>query len=156
MIAACGRGDAETARRLATPDVLRRLEDGDIRVITDAASDGRFDVVDACVQAGLPVNVPNEFGATPLHQAAIRGRAALVRALLRRGADFLVRYRAHDAPALGWACFGADFVTDETGDYEATVAALLDAGAPVTSQVHRPEHAGVRRVLQEAGWLTGE
>jgi ankyrin repeat protein len=96
LIAACGRGDVDKARRLATPAVLGHLEDGDIRVTTDAAAQGRFDVVDACVQAGLPVHVPDESGATALHYAAIHGRAPLVPAFVRRGAHFRGADPSHD------------------------------------------------------------
>ena len=60
-----------------------------------------------------------------------------------------MRDPTHDSPPLGWACFGADHVAQADGDYEGTVRALLDAGAPRWPKEYWPRHAGVRQVLEE-------
>jgi hypothetical protein len=94
------------------------------------------------------VDTPDEAGATALHHAAIHGHADIVRELLRRGADPGIHDREHRSTAMGWACFGADHVSEPVGDYEGTVGALLEAGARHTAADHEPAHAGVREVLR--------
>jgi len=66
-----------------------------------------------------------------------------VRELLRRGADHRIHDRQHAATALGWACFGADYVSEPGGDYQDTVRALLDSGARPSASDHQPAHPGV-------------
>jgi ankyrin repeat protein len=48
----------------------------------------------------LKVNAQNEYGATALHYAAAAGNAALVRLLLKRGADVRMRDTAGHTPAM--------------------------------------------------------
>ena len=105
-------------------------------------------MVTASLAAGFPVNTRDEAGATAMHHAAIHGHAAITRELLSRGADVTIRDREHSATPLGWACFGADFVKESSGDYEATVQVLLDAVAQPSPEARPPEHAGVRQMLQ--------
>jgi hypothetical protein len=52
---------------------------------------------------------------------------------------------------MGWACFGADFVREQDGDYAACVHALLDAGASLRASEHAPRDALVRALLREQG-----
>jgi ankyrin repeat protein len=147
LLAACGRGDVEAARALATPALVASLESADTRILVDAAASGRFDTVLACVAAGFPLGDKDEMGATALHHAAMHGHVGAVRALLAAGADFRIRDREHSGTPLGWACFGADHVQSAGADYEGTVRALLAAGAQVKKDEHVPAHAGVRAVL---------
>ena len=151
LLAACGRGDAAMARALASPQLLAMLDEADLRLIVDAAANGRFAMVSACVAAGLAVDTTDEAGATALHYAAIRGSAPAVRELLRHGAGFEIRDREHHATALGWACFGADHIQDPAGDYVATVQALLEGGARPAPDDRPPAHTGVRAVLRSTG-----
>jgi ankyrin repeat protein len=125
LLAACGHGDAEAARRLAGAP----LEPGDDRLLPEAAGRGRFPVVRACLAAGLPVDTTDEFGATALHHAAIHGEAPLVLELLALGADRRIRDAEHDSDALGWAEFGAEMGIEAGGDYEGCIRALSEADA---------------------------
>jgi ankyrin repeat protein len=145
LMLACARGDADGARRLATPELVATLAPADLRILPEAAARGAAETVQACLAAGFPIDTADEQRATALHHAAIHGRAPLVRELLRHGADLHLRDREHDSPPLGWACFGADYVADPEGDYVDTVRALLEAGAP--SAGHRAAHRGVREAL---------
>jgi ankyrin repeat protein len=147
LMAACGRGDADAARRLGASDVLLSLHEADTRLLPESASQGRLAVGTACLEAGFPVGTTDEAGATALHHAAIHGRATMVRELLERGADVRLRDHEHTATALGWACFGADYFKDPAGDYEGTVRALLAAGARPDPGSRPPAHAGVRELL---------
>lgn len=119
LLAACGRGDAEAAARLAVP-----LEPEDQRLLPEAGARRRFDVVLACLAAGFPVDAVDEEGATALHYAAIRGHAPAVRELLARGADTAVKDPQHHATALGWAEHGRWAGMEPDGDYEACIRAL--------------------------------
>jgi ankyrin repeat protein len=148
LLAVCGRGDTSGARRIASTDAVASLEPADLRLLPEAASRGRFDVVTACLAAGFPVDTTDASGSSALHHAAIRGRAPIVRELLRRGADFRIRDSEHTGSPLGWACFGADIGFEADGEYEASVRALLDAGARLSAEDHVPAHAGVLDVLR--------
>ena len=119
LMAACGRGDAEAAGRLGGP-----LPPEDHRLLPEAASTGRFDVVRACLAAGFPVDTTDENGATALHHAAIHGHAATVRELLAHGADTGIEDPEHHATPLGWAEFGREVSIAPDGDFEAAIQAL--------------------------------
>jgi ankyrin repeat protein len=151
LLAACGRGDAAEAKRRATPEVLASLGPADFRLLPEAASEGRAAAAHAYLEAGFPTDTTEEHGATALHHAAIHGNAALVRALLRHGADFGIVDPQHFSTPMGWACFGADFVREQDGDYAACVHALLDAGASLRASEHAPRDALVRALLREQG-----
>ena len=151
LLAACGSGNAEAARRLTSPELIASLEPEELALLPRAAEDGRLDVVEALLAAGVPVDARDSNGATALHLAGIRGRAPIVRALLGSGPDLTIRDPEHRGTPLGWACFGADYFARSDGDYEGCVRALLDAGARLARDDYRPEHAGVRQVLGLVG-----
>jgi ankyrin repeat protein len=151
LLAACGRGDADAARGLASPGLLAALAPSDRLLLPEAAAAGRDAVALACISAGFGVDVVDGSGATALHHAALRGRAAVVRALLRAGADVGIRDAEHSSTPLGWAFFGADHVRDDGGDYEGCVRSLLEAGARPREDEHSPQHAGVGSVLAQYG-----
>ncbi|HWH50622.1 MAG TPA: ankyrin repeat domain-containing protein, partial [Gemmatimonadaceae bacterium] len=90
-------------------------------------------------------------GATALHHAAIRGQVELVRALLAARPDLTIRDRHHRSSPLGWACYGADFVRDEGGDYTGCVRALIDAGARFVGDEWRANEGAVAEELRRAG-----
>jgi ankyrin repeat protein len=147
LLAACGRGDVDAARRLASREVLSALSPGDLRLLPEAAAGTRDATVAACVTVGFPVNTTDAVGATALHYCAIHGRAALVRQLLDRGAATDIRDREHSSTPLGWAAFGADVIADADGDYEDCARALLEAGAHPLEDGQLPKHAGVRSII---------
>lgn len=148
LLAACSRGDEQEARRRASPEILETLEPADLSIMVEASRNGRLDIVRVCLAAGFPVNFRDDTGATALHNASIAGRAATVRELLRRGADFSIRDDEHQATPLGWACFGADFISEPDGDYESCVRELLEAGARPTPGHYLPRHEAVRDVIR--------
>jgi ankyrin repeat protein len=140
LLAACGRGDAEAARRLSTAGVVALLAPSDTLLLSEAAAAGRPNVVQACIAAGFDVDQLNDRGATALHEAAINGYSAIVRSLLGAGADHRVKDPHHHSTAMGWAHFGADFVQNPEGRYEDTVRALRAAGAEVRRDEHVSPH----------------
>jgi ankyrin repeat protein len=148
LLAACGRGDSAAARRLSSAAVLASLDDEATRLITESAAGNRTSVVLGCLAAGFPVDTKDSMGATALHHAAIHGNALLVRALLEHGADWRIRDGEHASSPLGWACFGADMVSEPDGDYVDTARALVEAGARPASDEHWPQHEGVAELLR--------
>ena len=153
LLAACGRGDVEAARQLSSPELLAALDAQDRSLLPEAAAVARDTTVLACLAAGFPVNTVDQQGATALHQAAIRGRAGLVRALIDANADLTIRDREHSSTPLGWAMWGADHFLDQEGDYADTVRVLLAAGATPDEDGEKPRHAGVRAALDEFNGL---
>lgn len=151
LLAACGRGDAEAARAASSRELILGLSADDLRLPIRAAGADRDATVIACVAAGFPPDTLDEGGATALHYAAIRGRLAAVRALLAAGASVTIVDREHSSAALGWACWGADFLHAESADYVGCVRALVDAGARLIDEEYRPKDPGVRRELERAG-----
>lgn len=79
-------------------------DDGDTasELMRVAACYGRWDLVIALVDAGVPI--PGD-GKTPLHVAAGAGELDVVRLLVERGTDTTVRDPQYDAPPLEWARF---------------------------------------------------
>jgi ankyrin repeat protein len=90
-----------------------------------AAMEGRAEIVDLLVPAGAEVNRPNDAGITPLMAAAGAGNAEALQHLLADGADVNAR-DALGRSVLYWAA------TDES---EATLALLVDAGAPALNDL---------------------
>jgi len=153
LLAACGRGDVEAAKRLSTLALVASLVPSEQMLINEAAATGRTKVVDACIAAGFNVNQLNDRGAAPLHEAAISGYSEIVRSLLAAGADHRIKDPHHHSTPMGWAQFGADFVKNPEGRYEDTVRVLLSAGAEVRRDEHLAAHEGVRAVVASGQWL---
>ena len=97
--------DATIAALLASPTVpdaaAFRAAPAD-EVVGALAESGRFDLVEAAVVLGLPVD-----GAAPtaLHRAAGRGRAEIVELLVAAGADVSLRDPTWQATPAEWAAF---------------------------------------------------
>ena len=74
--------------------------------LVESAALGEADILFALLDAGVDVRAHRDDGATALHQAAFEGNAALVDALLKRGADLAMRDHVFDGTAAGWAFAG--------------------------------------------------
>ena len=148
LLAVCGRGDVEAARRLASPETLRSLSPADVLLLPEAATTGRWAVVAACVAAGFPVDSTESGGATALHYAAIEGQVEIVRLLLSKNADLSIIDKEHSSTPLGWATWGSDFVKKEGGDYPGTIQALLNAGSRRDPNGYVPQNREARAALE--------
>jgi hypothetical protein len=99
--------------------------------------------------AGLPVDTFSQHHATPLHWAAWHGNAELVRLILAHHPPLENDDNQYQGRPLDWAVHGSENGWHrETGDYVATLEALLDAGAKapkVTEDLEASEPA--REVL---------
>jgi hypothetical protein len=132
LLVACWSGEeAEVNALLAQhSNLIAMLSGADRRQVAHAARNNNLPAVRLMLAAGLPVDARGQHGATPLHWAAFHGNVEMVRVILpcdppleQSDEDF------HGTP-LGWAIHGSENGWyRKTGNYAATVEALLEAGA---------------------------
>ena len=129
---ACELGDEDTFRAMLArwPNLAQALSDDDRRRLTDAAQNNNTSAVRLMLEAGWPVDTRGEYHMTPLQWAAWHGNAEMVREILRHHPEIELRDNDHGITALGCALHGSENGWHRgTGDYAATVEALIDAGA---------------------------
>jgi ankyrin repeat protein len=147
---ACELGDTALFRALLArhPNLAETLSEDDRRRLPDAAQSNNTAGVRLMLEAGWPVEATGEYDLTALGWASWHGNAEMVRAILRYHPQ-LERQDCHEQTALGAALHGSENSWHrDTGDYAATVEALLDAGAkapPLTEDLEASE--AVREVL---------
>ena len=132
LIDACWARDEPAAYAIQRehPGIVERLSDGDRLEVAHAARNNQGDVVRLMLESGWPVDARGQHQATPLHWAAFHGNAVMTETILR----FSPPLEATDADFRGtplrWAIHGSEHGWySRTGDYGATVAALIRAGA---------------------------
>ena len=151
LLEACWAGDEPRARAMLDdePGLVGRLSDGDRRQVAHAARNNETAAVRLMLECGWPVDARGQHQATPLHWAAFHGNAEMARAILRYGPPLEVTDADHGSTPLRWAVHGSEEGWNaRTGDYGATVAALLEAGARPPDQI--AGSAPVREVLARA------
>ena len=129
---ACELGDEDAFRALVAgrPNLIETLSEEERRRLPDAAQSNNLGAVRLMLAAGWPVDVTGEYGLTALQWASWHGNAAMVREILRYGPQLELKDREHEITALGSALHGSENSWHrQTGDYGATVQALLNAGA---------------------------
>jgi ankyrin repeat protein len=128
---ACQLGDEDLFRSMlaSEPNLVKTLSEAGQRRVTDAAQNNNTNAVRLMLAAGWPVDARGEYDMTPLQWASWHGNAEMVREILRYQPQ-LERSCEHKITALGCALHGSmNGWHRDTGDYEATVEALLSAGA---------------------------
>lgn len=128
---ACELGDAEIFQKLLAkrPDLPASLSPEERRRLPDAAQSNNTAAVRLMLAAGWPVDEPGEYDLTALEWGAWHGNAEMVREVLRYHPQIEHR-NCHQITALRSALHGSENSWHrDTGDYAATVEALLDAGA---------------------------
>ena len=128
---ACQLGDESLFQAmLATrPHMVTTLSDQERRQVTDAAQNNNTDAVRLMLAAGWPVDARGEYDMTPLQWASWHGNAEMVREILRYHPRLELSCE-HGITALGCALHGSmNGWHRDTGDYVATVEALLTVGA---------------------------
>jgi ankyrin repeat protein len=124
-------GDEEVFRDLlaSRPNLVATLSDADKRRLPDAAQNNNTAAVRLMLAAGWPVDARGEYEMTSLDWASWHGNAEMVREILHYRPQ-LELYNQHKITALGSALHGSmNGWHRDTGDYVATVEALLEAGA---------------------------
>jgi ankyrin repeat protein len=129
---ACDLGDEETFRALlaSRPNLIKTLSEDERRRLPAAAQNNNTDAVRLMLAAGWPVDTKGEYDMTPLQWAAWHGNAEMVREILRYQPQLEQNENQHGITALGSALHGSENGWHrDTGDYVATVEALLAVGA---------------------------
>jgi len=145
-------GDEDTFRAMlaSRPNLVATLSNEDRRRLPDAAQNNNTGAVRLMLQAGWPVEAQGEYGLTPLAWAAWHGNAEMVRKILRYRPQLERNDCEYGQTALGSALHGSENSWHrDTGDYAATVEALLGAGAKapkLTDDLEASE--AVREVLR--------
>ena len=124
-------GDAEIFRAALSkrPNWIRTLSDEDRRHLPDAAQNNNTEAVKLMLEAGWPVDARGEYDMTSLQWASWHGNAEMAREILHHHPQLELDC-AHGITALGSALHGSENGWHrDTGDYAATVEALLAAGA---------------------------
>ena len=131
FLGACARAQRDEAERLLVehPGLIGQLSGSDQAAIVEAAGRDNVASVALMVDLGLSIHARNNLGETALHAAAYAGRAQTVSLLLERGAEVDARDANFDATPLAFATVGSGERPAPSGDWVATVRALLDAGA---------------------------
>ena len=138
LITACWLGDEKIVNSLlaAEPKLVARLREPERRHLAHAARNNDLTAVRLMAAAGLPVEACSQHRATPLHWAAFHGNAEMVEIILHKNPPLEVIDEDFKATPLGWAIHGSEHGWHrETGDYAATVDALLRAGAKPPEEV---------------------
>jgi hypothetical protein len=152
LIAACWVGDdgAIGALLRAHPDLASQLQEADRRQAAHAARNNDLPALRRLLEAGLPVDGRSQHQATPLHWAAFHGNHEMIQVILGFGPPLEIQDADFQGTPLRWAIHGSEHGWNHlSGDYAATVAALLGAGAQPPDEVSGSE--AVREVLRAAG-----
>jgi len=148
---ACELGDENAFRRLlaARPNLAATLSPEERRRLPDAAQANNTAAVRLMLAAGWPVDAMGEYDLTALGWAAWHGNAEMVREILRYHPQLEMMNR-HEVSVLGSALHGSENSWHrETGDYAATVEALIEAGAKAPTLTEDLEASeAVREVLK--------
>jgi ankyrin repeat protein len=153
LLAACWLGgDDATVKSLLIeqPGLVASLSDAYRRQVAHAARNNNLAAVRLMLAAGLPVGATGQHGGTPLHWAAWHGNAEMARVILRYNPPLEQPSTDFHATPLGWAINGSeDGWYRQTGDYPATVEALIQAGAKLPKKIDGSD--AVRAVLRRYG-----
>lgn len=128
---ACQLGDENLFRAMLAnrPNLARTLSDQERQQVADAAQNNNTHAVRLVLAAGWPVDARGEYEMTPLQWASWHGNAEMVREILRYHPQLELSCD-HGITALGSALHGSmNGWHRDSGDYAATVQALLSAGA---------------------------
>jgi len=135
---ACELGDEKVFREFLAknPDAGKNIPEVDQRKLPDAAQHNNTNAVRLMLEAGWPVDVPGEFGATALHWAGFNGNVEMAREILRFRPQLELQAKEYPGTALSWAVYASGNAwRSETGDFVGTIRALLDAGATIPPHV---------------------
>ena len=121
-----------------------------------AAQRGDVAGVRALLEAGVPVDAANRYGATALFSAVDRANLELVSVLIEAGADVNVEDTFYKSTPLGWALFQLD----DGPEYREIALRLLGSGAGPAGQAVRAAarrgDLGLLEAALETGGVTDE
>ena len=150
LLNACWLHDDAVVRSLLQQDpaLASSLQPAGRRQLAHAARNNDTAAARLLLEAGLPLDTFSQHHATPLHWAAWHGNAELVRLLLPHGPPLEDTANDFKSTPLGWAAHGSENGWHrQTGDYAATVEALLKAGAILPQEIGGTEE--VKAILRK-------
>jgi hypothetical protein len=126
------------------------LSDEERLKLSAAAQANNTDAVRLMLAAGWPVDARGPLDGTALHWAAFHGNVAMAREILKHAPSLEIRDGVYSQPPMGWAMHGSlNGWQRATGDYGATVEALLEAGAALPASTDdSPASTAIRSVLE--------
>lgn len=148
---ACELGEEAVFQEMLkrNPNLVKSLSEDERRKLAEAAEANNTGAVRLMLAAGWPVDVRGSFGATPLHWAGFNGNAEMAREILRYHPPLEATDAEYNGTPLGWATFGSTNSWHcKTGDYAATVEAMLQAGAKVHARMSEEASEAVLEVLE--------
>jgi hypothetical protein len=117
----------------------------------EAARDGRNDLLDGLLNAGMPVDIRNKQDYTALILAAYHGQAGTVDLLIKRGADACAADRAGNTSVMGAAFNGETKVVERLIDAHCDVNARNQVGQTALMMAALFGRSEVVRVLLAHG-----
>jgi ankyrin repeat protein len=145
FLAACWKGDRETARKLKGS--LKDLSPQDASQIADAAKNRRHDLLALMLDLGFPVDAQDHEGMSALHWAGFHGDAEAVRLILPHNPSLTLK-NGYGGNALSTACYGSMHGWyAKTGNYAECARLLIEAGADPANLHGNPQ---VDEVLKAA------
>src|SRR6185503_8559690 len=128
VITACWLGDEAMVNSLQGTPV--QFSEEDRRQVAHAARNNNLIALRLMLAVGLPVTGRSQHNATPLHWAAWHGNAEMTRQILAHNPPLEDAANDFNGTPLRWAIHGSENGWHrQTGDYRATVEALITAGA---------------------------
>lgn len=152
LLNACWLNDEATVRmlRAANPEIAAHLSDLDRLAVAHAARNNETAAVGLMLAAGLPVDARGQHNGTPLHWAAFLGNPEMARLILLFNPPLEATDSDYKATPIGWAIHGSQYGWNaKTGDFGATVEALILAGAKLPATIGGSE--AVREALRRHG-----
>jgi len=152
LLNACWLHDERIVDSLLAKDsaLATSLSPAGRRHLAHAARNNDLPAVRLILKAGFPVDAVSQHSATALHWAAWHGNTEMVQLILRHQPELEDTRNDYQSTPLGWAIHGSENGWHrKTGDYAATVEALLSAGAKPPTSVEGSE--GVRQSLHRHG-----
>jgi len=132
LLTYCWLGDETSMNSLLAerPNLVAGLAEADRRQLAHAARNNDIAAVRLMLAAGLPLDTRGQHRATPLHWASFHGNEEMTREILRYNPPLELTDADFKGTPLGWAIHGSEHGWYcRTGNYAATVEALLKAGA---------------------------
>jgi ankyrin repeat protein len=138
LLEACRLGDEDLVRDLLTanPALTQQMPNAMRSKLVTQVQEENLTAVRTMLAAGWPTDGRGQDDGTALHWAGFLGHSAIVRELLKYGADVHAREEVHGGTAMHWTLYGSVHGWRvKTGDFTGAVDALLKAGAVLPSKV---------------------
>lgn len=152
LLDACWSADEARVRRLlkANPGIEGDFLQVDRRQIAHAARNNEPDVVRLMFECGLPVAATSQHRGTALHWAGFHGNREMTDMILRHHPELEVLDADFSGTPVNWTVYGSEHGWNcKSGDYPATLEALLAAGAKLPTKISGSSE--VRAVLHRHG-----